>query len=149
SASAWAIEILPKFRGVGLSSLLLAELKRNAAAYGIRDLFACVRPNEKWKFPFMTMQEYLTRKREDGYSSDPWIRVHEKAGGEYVRVEERSMYITGSVEDWEHWTGMKFSVSGEFPVPEGLVPIRIDREKNLGEYSEPNVWFRHSIFVEG
>ncbi|TGK31014.1 GNAT family N-acetyltransferase [Leptospira gomenensis] len=145
AVSAWAVEILPKFRGVGLSSLLLEELKRNAARRGFRELFACVRPNEKWKFPFLSLQEYLTRKREDGYSSDPWIRVHEKVGGKFVRVEERSMYIAGTVEEWERWTGMKFPASGEYPISEGLVPVKIDREKNLGEYSEPNVWFRHSL----
>jgi hypothetical protein len=29
-------------------------------------------------------------------------------------------------------------------VPGALVPVRIDRERDVGTYVEPNVWMRHS-----
>ncbi|WP_156781785.1 hypothetical protein [Leptospira tipperaryensis] len=143
SASAWSIEILPEFRGGGLSHSILSELKKNAASQNILHLFACVRPNQKEKFPFLSMSEYLERKRDDGFSEDPWIRVHEKAGGKQIRIEEKSMYIKGTIKEWEEWTKLKFPKSGEFVIPGGLVPIRIDRDADLGEYLEPNVWFHH------
>lgn len=146
AASAWSIEIKNEFRGTGLSHSILSQLKKNAMSHNISDLFACVRPNQKEKFPYLSMEEYLEKKRPDGFSEDPWIRVHEKAGGKRIRIEERSMYISGSLEEWETWTKMKFPESGLFAIPGGLVPVRIDREKNLGEYVEPNVWFQHKIF---
>ncbi|MBM9500143.1 hypothetical protein JWG44_07760 [Leptospira sp. 201903071] len=143
SASAWSIEILPEFRGYSLSHTILSALKKNAASQGILHLFACVRPNQKEKFPFLSMEEYLERKREDGFSEDPWIRVHEKAGAKQIRVEKKSMWIQGTILEWEEWTNLKFPKSGEFAIPGGLVPVVIDRDLNLGEYAEPNVWFRH------
>ncbi|PJZ53470.1 GNAT family N-acetyltransferase [Leptospira adleri] len=143
AASAWSIEILPEFRGSGLSHQILSELKKNAASRNILHLFACVRPNQKEKFPFLSMEEYLERKREDGFSEDPWIRVHEKAGAKRIRIEENSMYIRGTIRQWEEWTGLQFLNSGEFKIPGGLVPVRIDRDSDLGEYKEPNVWFHH------
>ncbi|WP_167882862.1 GNAT family N-acetyltransferase [Leptospira yasudae] len=145
AASAWSIEIAKEFQGGGLSHLILAQLKKNAGAHGISQLFACVRPNQKEKFPFLSMEEYLERKREDGTSEDPWVRVHEKAGGKKIRIESNSMHIQGTIPDWETWTGMKFPESGKFAIPGGLVPVVIDRERNSGEYTEPNVWFRHDI----
>lgn len=143
SATAWSIEVLPEFRGTGLSHRILSELKKNAALQNIFFLFACVRPNQKEKFPFLSMDEYLKRKRKDGFSEDPWIRVHEKAGGKRIRTESNSMLITGAIDDWEEWTGIRFPKSGEFVISGGLVPVKIDREQNLGEYMEPNVWFQH------
>ncbi|TGK20361.1 GNAT family N-acetyltransferase [Leptospira stimsonii] len=143
AASAWSIEILPEFRGSGLSHRILSMLKKNARSRNILHLFACVRPNQKEKFPFLSMKEYLEIKREDGLSEDPWIRVHEKAGGKQIGIEETSMYIQGTVAEWEEWTNLKFPESGAYAIPGGLVPVLIDRDADLGEYVEPNVWFHH------
>ena len=44
----------------------------------------------------------------------------------------QSLHITGSVADWESWTGMVFPESGDYIFPEGLAPVRIDRESDLG-----------------
>ncbi|MBM9576897.1 hypothetical protein JWG45_06985 [Leptospira sp. 201903070] len=143
SASAWSIEILPEFRGSALSHSILSALKKNAASQNILHLFACVRPNQKEKFPFLSLEEYLERRREDGFAQDPWIRVHERAGAELIRIEKKSMVIRGTIPEWEKWTGLSFPKSGEFAIPGGLVPVIIDRDSNLGEYVEPNVWFHH------
>ena len=40
---------------------------------------------------------------------------------------------------------MAFPESGEYVVPGALEPIRIDRERDLGLYDEPNIWMRHPI----
>jgi hypothetical protein len=53
------------------------------------------------------------------------------------------MRITGTVADWEAWTGMRFPDSGRYVVPDALVPIDIDTARDLGTYVEPNVWVRH------
>ena len=55
------------------------------------------------------------------------------------------MTITGSVAEWEAWTGMAFPESGAYVVPGALVPVEIDRARGEGVYVEPNVWMRHPV----
>ncbi|MEW6060072.1 MAG: N-acetyltransferase, partial [Actinomycetota bacterium] len=57
----------------------------------------------------------------------------------------RSMTVTGTVADWETWTGMAFPDSAPYVVPGALVPIVIDHEHDEGRYVEPNVWMRHRL----
>lgn len=53
------------------------------------------------------------------------------------------MTITGSVAEWEKWTGMRFPESGEYVVPGALRPVVVDLEEDLGLYEVPNVWMLH------
>ncbi len=53
------------------------------------------------------------------------------------------MHISGSISDWEKWTGLKFPGSGNYVIDKALVPVSIDIEKNIGKYIEPNVWMIH------
>ena len=55
------------------------------------------------------------------------------------------MVISGTVAEWEEWTGMAFPESGDYVVPSALVPVQIDRERDEGRYIEPNVWMRHDV----
>ena len=55
------------------------------------------------------------------------------------------MKVTGSIEEWEDWTGMRFPESGPYVVPGALHPVEIDLEREIGTYEEPNVWMRHPI----
>ena len=45
--------------------------------------------------------------------------------------------------EWETWTRMAFPETGDYVFPAGLATVHIDRERDLGEYSEPNVWIIH------
>ncbi|MGA5877365.1 hypothetical protein ACPC3D_16345 [Streptomyces cellulosae] len=51
--------------------------------------------------------------------------------------------MTGTVADWERWTGLVLPESGDYVIPEGLTLLHIDRESDEGVYREPNVWMRH------
>jgi hypothetical protein len=53
------------------------------------------------------------------------------------------MRITGTVAEWESWTGLAFPESGDYVFPEGLAPVAIDRASDRGSYWEPNVWMIH------
>ncbi len=55
------------------------------------------------------------------------------------------MYIPGTIKEWEEWTGLKFFPSGKYIVEDALNPILINKDMNLGEYIEPNVWVVHEI----
>lgn len=51
--------------------------------------------------------------------------------------------MTGTVAEWQEWTGMVFPDSGDYVIPDGLTPLRVDRDLDQGIYTEPNLWLRH------
>lgn len=51
--------------------------------------------------------------------------------------------MSGTVAEWEGWTGLALPESGEYVIPDGLSVLRVDREGDVGVYEEPNVWMRH------
>jgi hypothetical protein len=91
------------------------------------------------------MESYVTWTTPEGLPFDPWLRVHVRLGGKILAVCHESMRITGTVRQWEAWTGMRLPESGTYVVPEGLVPVQIDRERDQGVYVEPNVWVHHDL----
>jgi len=143
--SAIAITIGIEQRGRGLSRTMLDGMRKTVAARGFTDLVAPVRPNLKHRYPLAPIERYVEWRREDGSLLDPWLRVHERAGAELVRVAPVSMRISGSVDDWESWTKMIFPESGTYVVPGALVPVEIDRGRDEGVYVEPNVWMHHNV----
>jgi hypothetical protein len=116
-----------------------------ARGRGLKSLIAPVRPNEKPAYPLTPIERYIDWTRDDGLPFDAWLRVHARLGAEILKICPRSMTISGTVEQWETWTGMAFPESGDYIVPGALTPVRIDRERNEGRYVEPNVWMRHAI----
>jgi hypothetical protein len=116
-----------------------------ARTEGFEWLIAPVRPNWKHRYPLTPIQRYASWVREDGQPLDPWLRVHTRAGGTIAAPIPESMRISGSVADWETWTGMAFPESGEYVFPDGQATVTIDREGDLGAYWEPNVWVVHAV----
>jgi hypothetical protein len=102
-----------------------------------------VRPSLKHRYPITPIEDYIRWRREDGQLFDPWMRVHERLGARVLAALPRSMRITGTVQEWEAWTGMAFPESGDYVFPEGLAPLHVDRAADLGSYWEPNVWIVH------
>jgi hypothetical protein len=116
-----------------------------AGQHGLTSLIAPVRPNLKESYPLVPIERYAAWRRDDGLYFDPWMRVHERLGAEALRPEPQSLRITGSVAEWEEWTGMAFPESREYWFPRGLAPLSVDREADRGSYWEPNVWMRHAV----
>lgn len=73
------------------------------------------------------------------------MRVPAHLGACVVKACPRSMRIPGRVAEWESWTGLSLPDSGRYVVAGALVPVEIDRERDLGLYVEPNVWMLHSL----
>jgi GNAT superfamily N-acetyltransferase len=142
---AMAIEIPPRHQRQGLSRTMIAAMTRVAANHGFGDLIAPVRPSAKERYPLTPIERYASWMREDGLPFDPWMRVHVRVGGEILRPEPKSLYIEGSVGEWEAWTEMAFPESGDYVFPRGLAPLTIDRPRDVGRYWEPNVWMRHRV----
>jgi GNAT superfamily N-acetyltransferase len=127
----------------GLAQQLLAAMRTIAARQGLTRLVAPVRPAWKERYPLTPIDRYVQWRREDGQLLDPWMRIHERLGARVSRPLPRSLRITGSVEEWESWTGMRFPDTGDYVFPEGLTTVHIDHELDRGSYWEPNVWMVH------
>lgn len=132
-------------RKTGASRLALAGMVEIARRHGLDRLIAPVRPSWKERYPLTPIERYATWRRDDGFLVDPWLRIHERAGGEVLKPEPRSLRITATVAEWEEWTELPFPESGEYVFPHGLATVEIDREGDVGRYWEPNVWMLHRV----
>jgi hypothetical protein len=142
---ALAAEIPPRNRGRRLAGVILEQMAVTARLANLGWLTAPVRPNWKDRYPLTPIQRYAWWVRGDGRPFDPWLRIHTEMGGTITAPIPESMRITGTVIDWEAWTGMVFPESGEFVFPGGLAALTIDRESGFGTYWEPNVWVVHEV----
>lgn len=145
AASALMIVVQPRLLGQGLSGRALRAMAEVVGRQGLSDLVAPVRPTAKHRYPLIDMERYITWRRPDGTAFDPWIRVHNRVGGRILRAATAAMQVTGSVQRWEDWTEMTFPGSGSYVVPGALVPVQIDRERDVGEYIEPACWIHHQV----
>lgn len=145
AVSALAIVIHPDYRGKGISSLMVRELKERVKSFSITQLIAPVRPSVKTKYPLTPIEQYIKWENDKGDPFDPWIRTHLRTGAKLLKLAPQSMTIKGTVAEWESWTSMRFPESGTYIVPGALVPVTIDVEKNEGRYVEPNVWIQHNL----
>ena len=141
--SALAAEVDPAYQGSGLSALLIKAMRGVAQRRGLAPLVAPVRPSWKDRYPLIPIARYAGWRRDDGLLFDPWLRTHERLGGEILRTEPRSLEITAPVADWERWTGLWIPEAGSYVFPEGLAPVEVS--DGTGTYFEPNVWVLHQV----
>lgn len=145
ATSALMIVVSPALLGHGISRHAISAMADVVGRHGLADLVAPVRPTVKHRYPLIPMERYIHWRREDGLPFDPWIRVHERVGGEILGCASSAMRVVGSVAEWEEWTGMALPESGSYVVPGALVPIEINRERDTGQYLEPACWTRHRV----
>jgi GNAT superfamily N-acetyltransferase len=143
--SAMAAEVPPENRSKGLGTMLVKAMSALAARNGLSALVAPLRPTRKFRYPLTPIEEYMHWKASDGLPFDPWMRIHILLGARILKPAPRSLKISGSVAEWESWTGMAFPASGTYVFPDGLATLDIDRERDIGCYWEPNVWMQHPV----
>ena len=142
-----SIVIAPGQQGQGLSELMVEAMKDIAALDGLERIIIPIRPSRKSRYPAVPLEEYIQWRQPDGSPFDPWLRIHQRLGAEILALAPRSMVITGSVAQWEAWTGLRFPESGSYEVPGALDLLMIDVQQNLGRYEETNVWVRYTGIV--
>lgn len=143
--SALSIKVAADHQGRGYSRGAVRAMRHIAASHDFETLVAPVRPSLKPRYPLIPAEQYARWLRDDGLPFDPWLRVHVRLGGEIAHVCARSMRITGTVAQWEGWTGLAMPETGRYVVEGALAPVDIDRERDEGVYVEPNVWTVHRL----
>lgn len=141
--SVMAAAVAPAYDKQGLATQVLDSLVTRALESDITQVVAPVRPTDKHRYPLQTMAEYASWVRADGLSIDPWIRTHQRMGAAILGPAPRSMVITGTVAQWESWTGMHLPASGRYVIPDGLNTLTVDRDADKAVYEEENLWIRH------
>lgn len=129
--------------GRGIAAQLIAALRDLPAASMCERVIAPIRPTLKSSYPLTPIDTYAHWTRDDGTPLDPWLRSHLRMGATMIATAPHSQTMTGTVEQWEGWTGMRFPSTGEYVIPQGLSTLYMDRERDLGTYTEPNIWVRH------
>ena len=138
---ALAISVRPDRQGEGFGARMLADMRAVGHAHGLGALVACVRPTRKADYPLVRIERYAEWRRADGSHFDPWLRLHERAGGRIVTVAPESFKLAAPATDWERWTGLELPDDGDYVVPGMLAPLVVDG--GIGRHSEPNVWVVH------
>jgi GNAT superfamily N-acetyltransferase len=139
------VVVAPARQGHGLAGRMVEAFREHARAAGFGALIACVRPTDKHRHPLMPIEAYAAWTRADGLPYDAWIRLHVRLGARVARPAPESMTITGTVAEWEHWTGLAFRESGPRVVPFATNPVVVDRETERVVYHDANVWVVHDL----
>ena len=132
-----------RLSGRGLAGTVLAALRDAAVEAGLTRVIAPVRPTLKQQYPLTPIETFMTWTRPDGSALDPWIRTHQRLGASILAAAPASQTMTGTVAEWEQWSGIALPSSGDYVIPAGLSVLHISREADLGTYVEPNIWIRH------
>jgi GNAT superfamily N-acetyltransferase len=130
-------------QGKGHASRLITAVCDRAVSAGLPQVIAPIRPTLKSSYPLTDIAEFMTWTRPDGLPLDPWIRTHVRLGATLLAPAPHSQTITGSVSDWESWTGLAFPATGTYTIPKGLTTLSVDRDADTGLYQEPNIWMQH------
>jgi hypothetical protein len=133
----------PARKGSGTAADLIRALIGVGQAESMTRVLAPVRPTRKHLYPLFSIEDYASWVRDDGLPFDPWLRLHVRLGARVISLAREAQTMTGTVQEWEEWTGMSLPVSGEYVIPQGMSVLRIDRGVDLGSYVEPNIWVQH------
>jgi GNAT superfamily N-acetyltransferase len=133
----------PAHKGTGAAQELVRALCETAESSGLPRVVAPLRPTRKHLYPLFDIDSYAGWVREDGLPWDPWLRLHVRLGGQVVGLLPNAQTMTGTVAQWEEWTGLAMPASGTYVIPNGLSPLHIDIARDVGTYVEPNIWVRH------
>ncbi len=141
---ALAISVPQIHRGKGIARQLIRGFSELAVKKGLQGVIAPVRPSEKWRHPYIPIEDYVGWTDEKGRAYDPWLRSHLSAGGKIVGPAARSMVVEEPIGFWEMWAGRDFPETGDYAVDGALAPVAIDLARGVGRYVEPNVWFAYA-----
>lgn len=138
-----AIQVDGREGGRSLAGTMITALTEHAVDHGLHQVIAPLRPTLKHRYPLIPIAEYASWVRGDGTPLDPWLRTHVRMGARILATDEGSQTFTGTVAQWEQWSGLALPASGSYVVPDALAPLTVDRPGDLGVCVEPGIWVQH------
>ena len=102
------------------------------AAAGLTRVVAPLRPIRKHRYPLTPIVDYAGWTRGDGSAFDPWVRTHLRMGAQLLGTSSTSQTFTGSVRQWEEWSGLEIPGDGAYVVPRALAPLVVDHAADSG-----------------
>ena len=136
-------QVRPDAERTGLAGALLKGLIETGRAAGLNQVVAPLRPTAKHRYPLTPIEDYASWTRADGSAFDPWVRTHLRMGARLLGTHPASQTFTGTVQQWQEWSGLDLPGDGAYVVPDALAPLRIDLAADLGTCIEPTIWVQH------
>lgn len=134
------------FRGRQLSVRMLGAMRQIGCEKGFDHLIVPLRPTLKSRYPLIEMTDYSHWQNAHGEPFDPRLRVHIRAGGQFMHPCQRAMSVIGTRGQWRAWTDMDFPDDGSYVVSNALAPVTVRGE--IGCYVEPGIWVVHDLREE-
>jgi hypothetical protein len=141
---ALTVSVSAVHRSKGYARLMIRSLLNLADAKKLNGVVVPVRPTGKARHPWVPIADYMAWTDDSGRPYDPWIRSHLSAGGKLVGPCERSMVVEEPVAFWENWSKQRFEKSGDYALEGAIAPVKIDVDRKIGTYEEPNVWVAYA-----
>jgi len=102
----------PGRKGSGTATELIRALSSTGQAMGMTRILVPLRPTRKHLYPLFSIEDYASWVRDDGLPFDPWLRLHVRMGARVISLAREAQTMTGTIQDWEEWTGISLPVSG-------------------------------------
>jgi GNAT superfamily N-acetyltransferase len=138
-----AAQVRPDAGRTGLAAALVDGLLGTARAAGLARVIAPLRPTTKHRYPLTPVEDYVRWTRDDGSAFDPWLRTHLRTGARLLGTSPASQTFTGTVDEWQDWSGLELPGDGAYVVPDALAPLHVERAADRGTCVEPAIWIRH------
>lgn len=138
-----AAQVRPDAVGSGFAVAVLEGLAETGRAAGLGKVLAPLRPTAKHRYPLTPIEDYAAWTLADGSAFDPWLRTHLRMGAQLLTTSPASQTFTGTVRQWQEWSGLDLPGDGAYVVPDALAPLHVDRAADLGTCIEPTIWVRH------
>lgn len=124
-----------RFRGRGLSGLILSKMCITAKKRGYRYLIVPALPPTQFQKEYakFSIEEIINLKRTDNQYLDYWIRLHTKMGADIIGHCAKSHRFAFTLEDFNK------NVSSDSINSTGEHLLRLDRDSSLGP-NKKNMW---------
>jgi len=136
-------QVRPDAGRTGLAAALLQGLIDTGHAASLAQVVAPLRPTDKHRYPLTPIEHYARWTRPDGSAFDPWLRSHLRLGAQLLATHPASQTFTGTVQQWQEWSGLDLPGDGAYVIPDALAPLHIDTAADLGTCIEPTIWVQH------
>ncbi len=138
-----AVQVRADATARAVATAMITALTNEARSRGLVRVIAPLRPTLKHRYPLTPIDQFAGWVRTDGRPLDPWLRTHVRLGARVLATTENSQTFTGTIAQWQEWSGLALPASGTYVVPDALAPLTVDVAADRGICVEPGIWVQH------